>query len=447
MDEGDAMTKNGYGMKSTMVGAALGAVLAAGSWFAVPAAAAPHPVDKVVAVVNDEPILSSEVDEQLALLVASRRVDPGDTTMVGEARRQILDQLIEERLIVDYAGKKGITVTDDQIEPQVQSAMDEVKARVGSEEKFIEELAKEGMTIDSLRDRYRQDIRKEAMAQRIIEREIRSQVKVTDADVDTFYRNNKSQLPVKPETFDLAHILIIPRPDDARRAGARARAEKVLKRLEAGEAWDKLAAEVSEDPNSAPNGGLLGEAKEGDFDPAFEAAIKDLAPGQRTGVVETGAGFHIIELVSRQGVTYQARHILMLAQPSPDDVGRAIERAKVVRADAARGMDWAALVKANSDDLSTKETEGKLGEVPASRLGRSYVEALDSLAVGGISEVIQGPTGFHIFKLLGKAAGGEYQYADIKEQLTGMLTQRKLAEAYEKWIADLRKHAFVEYKS
>lgn len=432
-----------------MVGAALSAaiVLSAEIFLAIPVSSAPKPIEKVVAVVNDEPIMASEVDEQLALLVASRRVDPADTAMVSEARHQILDQLIEERLIVDYAGKKGITVTDEQIEPQVQAAMDEVKARVGDDEKFKTELAKEGMTIDTLRDRYRVDIRKEAMAQRIIEREIRSQVKVTETDVDTFYKNNKAQLPVKPATFNLAHILIIPRPDDARRAGARARSEKALKRLEAGEAWEKVAAEESEDPNSAPNGGMLGEAKEGDFDPAFEAAIKDLSPGERTGVVETPAGFHIIQLVARQGVTYQARHILSLAQPSPEDVGRAIERAKVVRADAKKGMDWGALVKANSDDSSTRDDEGKLGEVPASRLGRSYVEALDSLSVGGISEVIQGPTGFHVFRMLGKSEGGEYTYADIKEQLTNMLTQRKLAEAYEKWIADLKKKAFVEYKS
>jgi len=443
------MTKYRNEKSITVVGLVLAAAfsLSSGLLPSVQALAAPTPVEKVVAVVNDEPIMATEVDEQLALLVASRRVDPADTAMVSEARHQILDQLIEERLIVDYAGKKGITVTDEQIEPQVQAAMDEVKARVGDEEKFKAELAKEGMTPDTLRDRYRQDIRKEAMAQRIIEREIRSQVKVTDADVDTFYKNNKTQLPVKPATFNLAHILIIPRPDDARRAGAKARAEKALKRLQAGEAWEKVAAEESEDPNSAPNGGLLGEAKEGDFDVAFEAAIKDLSPGQRTGVVETPAGFHIIELVSRQGVTYQARHILSLAQPSPEDVGRAIERAKVVRADAKKGMDWAALVKANSDDTSTKDDSGNLGDVPASRLGRSYVDALDSLAIGGISEVIQGPTGFHVFKMLGKSVGGEYSYADIKEQLTNMLTQRKLAEAYEKWIADLKKHAFVEYKS
>ncbi|TPW18079.1 MAG: peptidyl-prolyl cis-trans isomerase SurA [bacterium] len=409
--------------------------------------AAPRTVERVVAVVNDEPILSSEVDEQLSLLVASRRVDPADTSVVSQARHEILEQLIQERLIIDYAAKEGITVTDDQIEPQVQASIDEVKARVGTEEKFQEELAREGLTIDSLRERYRLEMRKEAMAQRIIEREIRSKVKITEADVDTFFRNNKDQLPVKPATYELAHVLIIPRPDDGRRAAAKARAEQAQKRLEAGESWEKVTAEVSEDPSTAGNGGMLGEASLGDFDPAFEAAIEVLEPGQRTGVVETSAGFHIIELISRQGITYRARHILLMAQPSPEDVGKAIDRAGKVRAQALAGADWAALVKDSSDDAGTRETEGKLGEVPASRLGRSYIAALDSLQIGGISDVIQGPTGFHVFKLLGRSAGGAYQYADIKEQLMNMLSQKKLAEAYEKWIADLRKNAFVEFKN
>lgn len=409
--------------------------------------AASRTVERVVAVVNDEPILASEVDEQLALLAASRRVDLADTAVVAEARREILDQLIEERLIIDYAGKKGITVTDDQIEPQVQASIDEVKARVGSEEKFLEELEREGMTLEALRDRYRQDMRKEAMAQRIIEREIRSKVKVTDADVDTFFKNNKDQLPVKPATFELAHILVVPRPDESRRAAARGRADKALLRLNAGESWDKVCAEVSEDQNSAARGGALGEASVGDFDPTFEAAITDLEPGQRTGVVETSAGFHVIELISRQGITYQARHILLLAQPSPEDVGKAINRVGRIRAEAHAGADWAALVLANSDDTGTCDKGGDLGEVPASRLGRSYTEALDSLQVGGISEVIQGPTGFHIFKLLGRSDGGAYQYAEIKEQLTNMLTQQKLAEAYETWMVALRKDAFIELKT
>ena len=83
-------------------------------------------------------------------------------------------------------------------------------------------------------------MRKEAMAQRIIEKEIRSQIKVTPTDVDTFYKNNKSQFPEKPATFDLAHILIIPHPDATRLAGARARAEKAQKRLAAGEDWNKV---------------------------------------------------------------------------------------------------------------------------------------------------------------------------------------------------------------
>jgi peptidyl-prolyl cis-trans isomerase SurA len=403
-------------------------------------------VDRVIALVNSEPILYSEVEEQLALLVASRRLDPNDSTMVTEARKQVLDQLIEERIIVDYAAKRGINVTDEQIAPQVEAALEEAKERIGDEARFQTELARQGLTLDALRDRYRVEMRKEAMAQRIIEREIRSKVKVTDTDVDTFFTNNRDQLPIRPTTYDLSHILVVPKPDANRRAAARAKASRALQRLESGESWDAVCTTASEDPNAKATKGDLGEAREGDFDPAFEAAIRDLEPGQRSGIVETLAGYHIIELLSRTDDTYRARHILILSQPTPQDVSAAIDRAAKARAGALAGEDWAVLVNSYSDDASTKMLAGKLGEVPASRLSPSYVEALDSLAVGGISDVLQGPTGFHIFRVNGKTAGGEYRLEDIRPQLLNMLTQQKLSEAYDKWIADVRKTAFVEVK-
>lgn len=404
-------------------------------------------VDKVIALVNSEPILYSEVEEQLSLLVASRRLDPNDSTMVVEARKQVLDQLIEERIIVDYAAKQGINVTDEQIAPQIDAAIAEAKERFGDDARFQSELARQGLTLDALRERYRTEMRKEAMAQRIIEREIRSKVKVTDADVDTFYANNKNDLPIRPTTYDLSHILVVPKPDATRRAAARAKASRALQRLESGETWDAVCTSASEDPNAKATKGDLGMAREGDFDPAFEAAVRDLEPGQRSGVVETLAGYHIIELLARDGETYRARHILILSQPTPQDVSAAIDRAGKARAGALAGEDWAVLVNSYSDDASTKMLAGKLGEVPASRLSPSYVEALDSLSVGGVSDVLQGPTGFHIFRVNGKTAGGEYKLEDIRPQLLNMLTQQKLSEAYDKWIADVRKTAFVEVKS
>lgn len=403
-------------------------------------------LDKVIALVNSEPILYSEVEEQLALLVASRRLDPNDSTMVVEARKQVLEQLIEERIIVDYAQKQGINVTDDQISPQVEAAIQEAKDRIGDDTRFQAELARQGLTLDALRERYRTEMRKEAMAQRIIEREIRSKVKITDTDVDTFFTNNREQLPIRPTVYDLSHILIIPKPDAARRAAARAKASRALQRLDAGETWDAVVTSVSEDPNARATKGDLGDAREGDFDPAFEAAVRDLQPGQRSGIVETLAGYHIIELVGRTEETYRARHILILAQPTPEDVSRAIDRAGKARAGAVAGEDWAVLVNSYSDDVSTKMMEGKLGEVPASRLSRTYVEALDTLAVGGVSDVLQGPTGFHVFKLNGKTAGGEYTLEDIRPQLLNMLTQQKLSEAYDRWMANIRKTSFVEVK-
>lgn len=436
-----------YRKSCLLPGLCLLAVMAAGL---PPAAAAPtsppQPVDRIVAVVGDETILMSEVNEQLAILQANQQIDMSDTAQVAEARRQILNQMIDEKLVFGYASQQGIVVADDQINAQVEETIRNVRDRLGSQAALDAELEKQGMTLDGLRDRYRQDIRRQMMSQRIVDREIRSKVKVTDADVDTFFRNNQAQLPLKPDQFHLAHIHVAPKADASRRAAARMRAAEVLRQLEAGGNWDELAAKYSEDPTTARNGGDLGEVEEGDFDPAFEAAVHPLQPGQRSGIVETSFGYHIIQLVGRTGTRYHARHILIQAKPTPGDEAAAIQRAQKAHDQAVKGEAWNILVNSYSDDVRTKDNGGDLGMVPVTQLSREYVEALDSLKVGGVSVVLQGPTGYHVFKLLGREASGPYRLEEIRSQLTNMLTQRKLSEEYDRWIAGIRKKAYVEIK-
>ena len=425
----------------------LSLVLLLGS-FSLSRPAGAENIDKVVAVVNDEVILLSEVQEQMALFQAAQQVAIRDSAQAAQLQKQILDQLIEEKLIVDYATKEGVTIPDDQLTARVEEMINDIRQRLGSEEAFQAELKSQGLTLETLRERYRQDLRKQMMAQRIVDREIRSKVKVTETDIDTFFKNNQKDLPPKPVQYHLAHILVTPKADQTRRAAARMKANDVLQRLESGADWMKMVQQFSEDTSTRSTGGDLGVVNEGDFDERFEAAIRDLQPGQRTGVVETRFGFHIIEVVARSGSTYRPRHILIAAQPTPSDDKIAIERAEKVRADAAKGQDWDLLVNSYSDDLGTKDKtpRGDLGLIPVSALSREDAETLDSLKVGGISPVMRGPTGYHVFKMIGREEGGAYSLDEIRAQLENMLTQKKLAEEYDRWMAGIRKKSFIEIK-
>ncbi len=422
------------------------AVLFLTSGVSRPASAEAENIDRIVAVVNDEIVLASEIQEQMLLLETSQNIDFSDTTRAASARRQILDQLIEERLITDYAVKQGITITDEQVDQQVEETIEKVKAQIGTEEEFLAELENQGMSMETLRDRYRQDIRRQMLAQRIVDKEIRYKVKVTEADVDTFYANNKAEIPGRPNAVHIAHILVVPKPDPSRQQSARKRAEDILARLRKGGDWDKIAAQFSEDPSTASGGGDLGEVKAGDFDERFEAAVRDLQPGMRSGIVETRFGYHIIELVSRNEDRYRARHILILTQPSPEDVADAIGRGMKAREAVLGGQDWNEVVRNYSDDADTRDKGGDLGMIPLSRLPRAYIDALDTLDVGGLTPVLEGPTGLHVFKLIERQGGGEYNLEEIRGELTSMLTQRKLAEEYDRWIANIRKKAFVDVK-
>lgn len=420
-----------------------GALFLCGSFARSAHAAAP--VEGVVAVIGDEVILKSELDEQLAFYLMQAQIDPADTTKVNGARKEILERMVDAKVIVNEARKRKMVITKDELEQAVEDAVKEVKGRMGSEGKFKQQLEKEGLTEEKLRSRYRVELESQLLAMRLVEKEVRSKIKVTNQEVDSFYADRKQDLPKRPAEVTLAQIVILPVIDSTVDRKAREKAQIILDSIRMGQSFEQLAAQYSEDP-SAENGGDVGMVKKGDFEENFEKAALALAPGQISGLVRTRFGYHIIKMVEKSDEGYHVKHILVKLAPGDEAEQKARALATEIRERIRKGENFEDLAKKYSEDKETASKGGVVGSYPVDGLSPAVKTAIKGLKVGDVTEVVPLDVGYHIFKITGKSAEREYTYDEIKDQLRQMVLQEKTQNKYEQWLSEIKKKTFIDIK-
>jgi peptidyl-prolyl cis-trans isomerase SurA len=276
-------------------------------------------------------------------------------------------------------------------------------------------------------------------------REVRGNVEVTSADVRKYYEENKEELPGRPEEVELAHVVAYPVSREMVDE-ARSRMEAARSRIVGGESFETVAAELSDDPSKS-RGGLLGWFQPGDLDPDFEAAADSLELGEISPPVLTRFGYHLIEVLERDGDRFRVRHILALFDVSEEKVAEAREKMERARARILGGDAFETVAREMSEDEATREKGGNLGWTPVQFLVKNVAEMLDSLEVEEVSPVVESDRGFHVFKILNKRSGGEFEFEEIEERLRAFLEQQKLEQEYDKWMQGVRDSAYIEIKS
>lgn len=402
-------------------------------------------VDRIAAVVNEEIILLSEVDEKLFVLQAQGQIQDIDTSDVARVRREILDRLIEEKLVLQRARSQGIVVDNTEIMDRVNEAMDQVRSRFPSLATFREALAAEGISETMLRERYRSDIEQEMLGQRIVGREVRSKVQITSEDIQRYYDENSEDLPQKPMEAQLSHVLAAPVSEEQDRR-ARERMTAAREMIVAGQSFELIAEDASDDP-SRTRGGMLGWFSPGDLDADFEATVDTLHVNQLSDVIKTQFGYHLIEVLERDGARFKVRHILAMVQPTEAQLEEARARATEAWERIMAGESFGDVAREMSDDPTTRDNGGDLGWTATEFLVPGVKDVIDTLDVGGVSPVLQSERGFHVFKVTNRRTGGEFTYEEIKDRLRGFLEQKALTEAYDEWMVGIRDSAYVEIKT
>ena len=391
-------------------------------------------IDGVVAIVEGEPIYQSEVEEQLYLFLIQSRARP-DSSEQSSMRKEILNRLIDEKLIILEAKRRQVTVEDAEIESQVDAAIADAKIRLGGESAYIAELTREGITESDLRQRYRTEIRRQALANQLLRRQLSLNLEVGMEEAKRYFQNNKSEFPMRPPELRLGLIQIPITPDSLARIEARKRAAKALSRVEKGESFARVAQEVSQDPNTKNSGGDLGFFARGQLDSTFERVAFALQPGEVSEIIETPFGFHIIRMeeVDPGKDEVHARHILIRLPVTAKDQERAFELAESVYKRAVQGEDYASLVKLFSKFRGPQGDGGDLGFLPITDFSPEIRAVVETLEIGKISPPQPSPQGYVVFKVLERRSEREYELEEIEDQLPELVRQIKLREEYDGW--------------
>ena len=265
-------------------------------------------IDKVVAVVGKNIILQSDVESQYL----QYRMQGGAEGTASSLRCEILEEMMFQKLMLNQAEMDSLTVTDSEVESEMNRRISELLGRAGSQEK-LEKLFNKTMT--EIKEELRRMV-KERMLQDQVRASILKGVVVTPAEVRKFYREMPADsIPTVGTEYEIAQIVKKPPVSVEEKLRVKDQLYQIRKRILQGESsFSTMAVLYSEDPGSAKKGGELGFTGRGEFAPEFETAAFNLREGEISEVVETQFGFHIIQLIERRGDYVNCRHILMSAK-------------------------------------------------------------------------------------------------------------------------------------
>lgn len=404
-----------------------------------------RPGDHIAAVVNQDVVAASEVAVRTERLreEARRR---GETPDMEALRKQALEAMIEDRVIVTHARESGTRVDEPEL--------DRVVANVATQNKLTMEQLRERLRAEGLDyRRFRENLRDQMMTERVREREVQGRISITDGEIDKFLEQRRQQAG-GADQLNIAQILVaVPEgAAEALVAERRAKAEAALARVKAGEDFATVAREVSEDGNKQ-RGGEIGLRPADRLPDLFVDAVRDLQSGAvRAELLRSGAGFHVLKLVQRRTAAdavntvtqTRARHVLL--RPSDQLTAEVAARrlAEFKRLIESGQISFEKVAIDNSEDGSAAGG-GDLGWVSPGGFVPEFEEAMNALPINGISAPVPSRFGVHLIQVL-ERRDTEVDPKQLREQARNALREQKYEDAYREWVTELRARAFVELR-
>jgi len=401
----------------------------------------PALVDGIVAVVNDEILLHSEV---LVWTTQTARMKGINLQLQPEKFNDMylstLNKLVDAKVEVAKALEDtAVTVTDEELDQAIDRELNNLIEKEGSEKDLTENY---GMPVKKIREILASRLRDEILIGKLRERKS-ADVTVSRADIESFYAAFKDSIQQKPDIYEISHILKIPQPEAAVVTKKRALIDSLRQLIIDGADFAELAKKYSDDTGSRDNGGDLGWVEKGQFIQEFENAALKLEKEEIAPVVRSSYGFHVIQLLDKQGNLYHPRHILIFLQPTPDDEARVADSLKVLRQRALDGEDFGGLSARYSDDKDVRDARGYIGVFQLDRLYPQYRKIIQGMQEGEISEPVKTESGYHIFKVDKLEKARKYNMVDDYEIIKSMALARKQNTEYLKWLKEIKKEMHI----
>ena len=405
-------------------------------------------IDKIIAIVGDEIVLRSEVENQYLQYISQ------GVTSNEELRCEILEDLMTQKLLIFSCKQDSISVTKEEIEQEVETRVNYYVDQIGSIEKVEQYFEKDIYQIKKVLSELVED---QFLIQRM-QSSITKDVKITPFDVNEFYEKmDKSELPLIEDRYKLSQIIVKPKMSEDQINKLTDRLNAFRKRVLNGEDFKVLAALYSDDPGSANNGGEIGFVSRGTFVPEFEKVAFRLKKGEVSEIVKTNFGYHIIQLIERRGDQVNVRHILLKPKYSSTSLQNARLRIDSIYNKIKNNeISFSQAIKSYSDD-DTKNNNGLLinpsngsSTYTIAELGSSIKYLIEGLNEDDFTKPVKVESNegsiYRILNVVEKisshTANLDLDYDFFQTQALNFKKQEKLDE----WIEKRIKNTYVELK-
>lgn len=407
-------------------------------------------VDQIAAVVGDSVIPLSRVDEELNLYRSQGGQLPPDSAGRMALRRQILERLIAQELMVQAALRDTmIKVAEPEVQAAVERAFREVRGQFASELEFRRQLQSSNFGSAEeyrrwLTDQQRRELLQSQLMQMLRETGRLTPLAPTEAELREFYESTKAQQGRRPATLSFRQIVVRVEPDSGALARAFGIADSLAKAIRDGTDFGQAARRYSGDPATRDQGGELGWVRRGVFVPEFETAAFRLRPGAISPPVLTVFGYHVIQVQRAQPAEVQVRHILIVPDITQADRDRARRRAEEAAQRLLDGVPFDSLARTYHDYAGQEQV--LVEDFPREELPESYRDALSGAAPGDIV----GPVSLElddrrpklaVLLFEGERPEGEYSFADVRDQLRSTLADQN---AMDRYLRSLREATYIE---
>ena len=400
-------------------------------------------LDRVVAIVDEDVVLESELNDRAQAVLQRLK---GQYTQLPEEdvlRKQVLEQLIVERVELGLAKRYEIKVEEAEIDQAIDRIRE--KSKMTAEE-LAADLKRQGLSIAGLRNQIHDELTINHLQQGVVS----NRIKVTPQEIDNFLASSDGKFATSPD-FHIGHILIaVPSTADAETiAEAEKKAKEIYQRLQGGADFAQQAIANSND-QAALQGGDIGWRKLAQLPELFGNQLANLKAGEVTQPFRSGAGFHILKNIEQRGGGQQlveqthARHILVKTSEIMDD-NQAREKLIALKGKIEKGEDFGKLAKENSEDTGSMLSGGDLGWSSPGMFVAAFETAMGETAVGKITSPFKSEFGWHILQVL------ERRKEDMSEQMKrnqaqNVIRSRRFDEEFQLWLTQIREEAFVEIK-
>ncbi|MFP4447218.1 MAG: peptidylprolyl isomerase [Bacteroidales bacterium] len=403
-------------------------------------------IDQIAATVGDKKILQSDIENQRLQIQAQSYKAP--------TKCEILNDLVAQKMLLIQAQKDSITVSDNQVEAELEQRLRYFIRQIGSEEELENYYNK---SIQEIRQDFRSSLREQILTQQM-QNQLINDVEVTPVEVEKYYKNlPEDSIPTINEKVKINQIVKYPGENEESETKARERLLDLRKRILDGQRFSTLARLYSDDPGTASKGGELGYRTEEELDPAFADAAFGLKKEEISGIVESAYGFHLIQLIDRDDDEVNVRHILITPDVSYeqkqavrnklDSISTEIKAGNISFEEAARKFSDDDKYRMNGGLMVNPQTSSNTFELD--QLPSADYEAIEDLEKGDISEPYeaQDENGKSVFKIVRIKDKIEKHKANLKEdysEIKQMALERKQQKYINKWLKKKKKDTYIK---